>query len=61
MYLLLDRLINIIMNCGNYDYNVIGVCLFNSLLEFKVNRNYLKYFIKVVNGIKLCLLLLYVM
>lgn len=46
MYLLLDRLINIIMNCGNYDYNVIGVCLINSLLEFKVNRNYLKYFYK---------------
>lgn len=56
MYLLLDRPTNITMNCGNYDHNVTGARLFNSLLESKVNRNYSKYFIKAVNGIKLCLL-----
>lgn len=34
------------MNCGNYDHNVTGARLFNSLLEPKVNRSYSKYFHK---------------
>lgn len=56
MYLLLDRPTNITMNCGNYDHNVTGARLFNSLLESKVNRSYSKYFHKSCQRHKIMLI-----